>query len=253
MTPRSLAGVEHARLLECLDADYRRLRDVASADVSAPVPSCPEWSVAELLNHVARVYMHKVECIRLGHAPEPWPPDLSGREPLELLDSAYSALAEALTAHRPSDPAFTWYDPDQSIGFWIRRMTQETVIHRRDAELAFGVPTPAPDALAKDGIDELLVIFVGWASTKWANQMTDELAARTDDSIQVDEWFVRPTTEGYNVERTVGDASLRVNGSPSSLLFWLWNRAAPTDDPVTVEGDEAVAERFRETLTLSTQ
>jgi hypothetical protein len=30
------------------------------------------------------------------------------------------------------DPAGSWYTPDQTVGFWIRRMAQETVIHRID-------------------------------------------------------------------------------------------------------------------------
>jgi hypothetical protein len=134
-------------------------------------------------------------------------------------------------------------------------MAQETVIHRRDAELAFGLPTPAADDLADDGIDELLVIFVGWATTKWAGEIADELAARRDDTVLVGDRLLRPTMEGVRVERGLrdADAALRVSGSPSSLLFWLWNRSAPTDDAVVVEGDAAVAERFRETLTLSTQ
>jgi uncharacterized protein (TIGR03083 family) len=245
--------MEYARFLECLDADHRRMREVATGDLTTPVPSCPDWTVADLLDHVAKVYLHKVECIRLGRAPEPWPPDLSDREPLDVLDGAYADLAETFAAHKASDPAFTWYDPDQTVGFWARRMAQETVIHRRDAELAFGAPTPAADDIAKDGIAELLVIFVGWATTKWSGEIAAELEARIGDTVLVDDWLLRPTMEGVHVERGQDDARLRVSGSPSSLLFWLWNRSAPSDDPVVVDGDPSVAERFRETLTLSTQ
>jgi uncharacterized protein (TIGR03083 family) len=245
--------VDHGRLLECLDADYRRLRDVGEGDPTTVVPSCPEWTVADLLCHVAVVYLHKVECIRLGRPPDPWPPDLTDEAPLAVLERAYADLAETFAAHDPSDAAHTWYDPDRSVGFWIRRMAHETVIHRRDAELAFGVPTPAPEDLAEDGIDELLSIFVGWATTKWAHEISEELAAREGDTVLVDGWLLRPTPKGVVVERGGDEAALRVSGSPSSLLFWLWSRAAPTDDAVVVDGDEGVAERFRETLTLSTQ
>lgn len=245
--------MEYGRFLECLDADYRRLRAVGGGDPTSNVPSCPEWTVADLLYHVAEVYLHKVQCIRFGRAPEPWPPDLSGREPLDALDGAYAELAATFAAHTASDPAFTWYDPDQTVGFWIRRMAQETVIHRRDAELVFAVPTPAADDLAKDGIDELLDIFVGWATTKWAHEIAAELAARKDDTVLVDDRLLRFTPEGVRVERGRSGGALRVSGSSSSLLFWLWNRLAPSDDPVIVDGDQSVADRFRETLTLSTQ
>ncbi len=91
-----------------------------------------------------------------------------GEPPLELLDRSYAALTEQFAARRPEEHAFTWYGPDQSVGFWIRRMAQETVIHRVDAELAAGSQIAAiPADLAADGIDELLVIFVQYGTTNW--------------------------------------------------------------------------------------
>jgi hypothetical protein len=51
--------------------------------------------------------------------------------------------------------------PDQTVGFWIRRMAQETVVHRVDAELAAEVaPGAIPDDIALDGIDEFLIAFI---------------------------------------------------------------------------------------------
>ena len=127
--------MENQRLLECLQADYTRLRDVASAaDLTAKVPSCPEWTVADLVEHVSMVYLHKVECMRLGSAPDPWPPEGVDRsDPVALLDRSYAALSEEFASRPPQAHAFTWYEPDQTVGFWIRRMAQETVIHRVDA------------------------------------------------------------------------------------------------------------------------
>lgn len=43
--------MDTARLLECLDTDVARLREVAARDLSAPVPTCPEWTVEELVRH----------------------------------------------------------------------------------------------------------------------------------------------------------------------------------------------------------
>src|SRR5258708_19732096 len=86
---------------------------------------------------------------------------MNDEPPLELLDWAYAALTAEFAARRPEDHTFTWYDPDQTVGFWIRDMAQETVIHRVDAELAAAEPLAAiPGDLAADGIDELLVAFV---------------------------------------------------------------------------------------------
>src|SRR6476469_8225840 len=122
--------MESARLLEALATDFARVREVATtADLTAPVPSCPGWTIADLVRHVGEVYLHKVECMRLGSHPEPWPPaGIKAEEPLALLDRSYAALIAEFASRDPRDAAFTWYGPDQTVGFWIRRMAQETVI-----------------------------------------------------------------------------------------------------------------------------
>ena len=64
----------------------------------------------------------------------------------------HGELRAEFRAREPGAPAPTWFGPDQTVGFWIRRMAQETVIHRIDAELAAGLPvTPVPGDLAADG------------------------------------------------------------------------------------------------------
>ncbi len=57
--------MDNSRFLECLSADYGDLRDAATAvELTAPVPSCPGWTVADLVFHVAEVYLHKVTVMR---------------------------------------------------------------------------------------------------------------------------------------------------------------------------------------------
>ncbi len=141
-----------------------------AAALSAAVPSCPGWTVADLTRHVAEVYLHKNLAMREGAEPEPWPPkELAHEEPLALLDRAYAGLLGEFAARKPADPAGSWYTPGQTVGFWIRRMAQETVIHRIDAELGTGQPVaPVPSDLAVDGIDELLKVFVAYTSPSGA-------------------------------------------------------------------------------------
>src|SRR4029453_10276847 len=63
-------------------------------------------------------------------------------------------LLEALGSTDPATLLWTFHPPDQTAGFWRRRMAQETVVHRVDAESAHGRPRPVPAALAADGVDE---------------------------------------------------------------------------------------------------
>ena len=124
--------------------------------LTADVPSCPGWTVESVLRHTAQVYLHKVESIRRNALPEPWPPNLTHRDPLELYDEAAAALIAQLEESGPTAPSWTWWPEDQTPGFWFRRMAQETAVHRVDAELAHDVLTPIDAELALDGIDEVL-------------------------------------------------------------------------------------------------
>src|SRR4051794_11486993 len=98
--------MEPSRYLESLAADYARLRTLAASDLTADVPSCPGWSMADLAHHVGEVYLHKTLAIREGAEPEPWPPEeLAEEPPLALLERAHDALLGEFAGHRPTDPA----------------------------------------------------------------------------------------------------------------------------------------------------
>src|SRR5262245_56113422 len=114
--------MDNARFLECLDADYRRMHDViAQADMDARVPSCPDWTVKDLVEHTAGVYLHKVQSTERGSEElADWPPHLSGPTPLASFENAYAMLTNMFATHDPSDHSGTWYGPDQTVGFWIR-------------------------------------------------------------------------------------------------------------------------------------
>jgi uncharacterized protein (TIGR03083 family) len=254
--------MEYSRYLDCLAADFARLRAVVPTDLSAAVPTCPGWTVADLTRHIGEVYLHKTAAMREGAEPDPWPPkELAHEEPLALLDRAYAGLLDEFAAHKPEDQAGSWYTPDQTVGFWIRRMAQETVIHRIDAELGTGQPVASvPSDLAVDGIDELLKVFVAYSVAKWGNYFTDILAAspgrtytvRTDGGV----WRARTGPGLFAIEDGAGDdgTDVTVSGPPMAVLRWVWNREGAGDlSGVAVEGaPEAVAE-LRRCIVTATQ
>ena len=254
--------MEFSRFLDCLAVDFARLRAVVPIDLSAAVPSCPGWTIADLTRHVGQVYLHKTVAIREGAEPEPWPPsDLADEQPLALLDRAYAGLLDEFAVHQPQDRAWSWYTPDQSVGFWIRRMAHETVIHRIDAELGTGQPVTAVAAdLAVDGIDELLKVFVAYAVDEWGDYFTDMLAdspgrtylVRTDGAA----WRVQTGPGLFTVEDHNGDATadVTVSGPPAALLRWVWNRER-ADEPTsaTVQGAPEAVEQLRRCIVTATQ
>jgi uncharacterized protein (TIGR03083 family) len=248
----STVGMDPHRYLDCLDSDYARFREVVVLDRGAAVPTCPEWTVDDLTSHLAHVYLHKVACIRDGAAPDPWPtPGLAEEDPVDLLDRGFADLRGELVSHRPQDFAASWYTPDQTVGFWYRRMAQETVVHRIDAELAAGQPvTSVPDDLAVDGVDELVSTFVPFGLQGWPEYFAEVLGGSPGYLIELRAgetvWCVQtgPGRFAVTTGPAAGAADLTVSGGPEEMLRWVWSRETPgVPSPVRVDGSaEALAE-----------
>jgi uncharacterized protein (TIGR03083 family) len=260
--------MENSRFLDCLAADYSRIREIVPGHLDSSVPSCPEWTVADLTRHVGQVYLHKVHAMRTGVAdPKEWPPaGLQDEDPVELLDRSYAELVEEFASRKPSDVAATWYKPDQTVGFWVRRMAQETVIHRIDAELGVGAPVAAiPDDLAIDGVDELLKVFVSYGVSEWGEYFTGALADSPGRSYTINtdgvSWLVGTSpgrfSFGGGPGMTVPDyvsADVTVSGTPAALLRWAWNREAPGEPSgVTIDGAPEALAVFRRCVVIATQ
>jgi uncharacterized protein (TIGR03083 family) len=247
-------AVDEPRFLEYLDADHRRLRAAAAGALGERVPPCPDWTGADLLFHVAEVYLHKTESMRRGEEPEPWQPDL-GDDPLAALDDAYRRLTSELTTRGPDGFAPSWYTPDQTVGFWVRRMAFETVIHRVDAELAAGrAPEPIPDELAVPGIEEVLVCFLAYGTATYPEYVADRMAGCDGDTVRIDvpeaSWLVQLGPDVVTVTRGEADTDAVVRGEADAVLRWLWRRVG--NSAVELDGNRGAVGKLQGNLELAT-
>jgi uncharacterized protein (TIGR03083 family) len=246
------------RYRELLDEDFRRLRALVEEAGDRPVPSCPGWTAADVVRHTAMVYLHKVASIRDGVMPTPdsgWPPErVRTDEPGPLLEDAYRQLVEQLDNHRPADHAATWWPPDQTVGFWLRRMAHETSIHRRDVESAVGAETPVAPDLAVDGIDEVLALML---AGDWSDEVVPEASGAT---VLLEggghRWAVTLQPGEVTLDRSDADAdtdpgalTARVVGEPGQLVLWLWGRGPQP----SADGSPAAVAELRERLRRATQ
>ena len=250
--------MEYRDYLGQLDRDIGELlARMGSAELATEVPSCPGWSLADLAYHLAEGYQHKIEVIRTGVRPDPWPPEsprqIWGAPVLEFLEASAADFATELRRREPDQPCWTWYPEDQTVGFWARRMTHETVVHRWDAEDSVHQHTPIDAGIAVDGIDELLVVFL---SGDWSDDPqpppfgdVDVIAgrARWRVSLSADEVVARswPLPMGNS---PTADAQLE--GPEQALLLSLWGRQ--TSRP-SVAGDQALIVSLRDRLSLVTR
>lgn len=242
-------GLGARRYREVLEQDFARLRSVAPRALDRPVPECEGWTGADVLRHTALVYLHKVETMRRGDWPDPWPPEgLEEAEPLGLIDDAHGQLVSELDARDPAEHARTWWPQDQTVGFWVRRMAHETSVHRHDVESAAGEGTPVAADLAVDGIDEVLMIML---AGDWSDAPVESATgARVVVSSGGHDWEVTLGPERVDVSRTAsGGAVATVSGESSEVLLWLWGRGPRPD----VSGAEAAVTELRERLALATR
>jgi uncharacterized protein (TIGR03083 family) len=201
-------------------ADAAVVRAGAQLAPGAAVPGLDGWTALTVLEHLGDVYMHKVEVLRLGHPPDPWPPPGPDPEPFEWFDSAVGQLLAELGSRPAGEPAWTFAPFDQSVGFWHRRMAHESAVHRQDSEGAVGVRTPLDDVMAVDGVDEILGLLaaVPDSDIDLAPQAgtVEVRAGRASWHLDVDP---------HRLTVAAGPASaadVTLTGPPDSVLWWLW-------------------------------
>lgn len=215
-----------------LVADGQRLLDVASRDLTATVPACPDWTNEDLLSHMGVVWSAiAAQVQQRAAAPIPWK-ELPDRSPGEALDQLVAALSEA----DPATQLWTW-GADQTVGFYIRRAHLETAIHRVDAEQAVDDPTPVPAADGIDGVDELFTeVLAGRARTMPSGSL--HLHQTDGDG----EFMLRAADGAITVtrEHAKGDAAVRASGE--ELFLCAWGRRSL--DGLQIFGDVEVAAQW---------
>ncbi len=234
--------MEPSTYIAHLRRDGNALADAARGNLEAVVPSCPEWKVGDLVAHITHVYFHKNAVMTAGGTEKPNvqfedPP--GDDELIGWYEKTLGRLVTTLEEKDPEDECWTFFGPKR-LGFWHRRMAQETAMHRWDAEAAAGEPRPIDSELATDGIDEMLRVMIP------ADEIPYEGAPGTIHLHRTDgdgEWLV--TLERGKVPATrrgheKGDAALK--GVASDLLLLVWRRLSPKD--VETFGDQALVDGF---------
>ena len=228
---------------------------LAGHDHSLPIPTCPEWTLRQLVTHVGRAHRWAAEITRTrSDAPIPFRAVPDGRLPDDRAEQPAwlrAGAARIVDAVRDAGSDLVWsFIGPAPAGFWIRRMAHETLVHRADAQLAAGAePEPAIEAeVAADAIDEWLTLLAGGLGNP--DERARALPARaslhvhaTDDGLGGrGEWMIRHDADGLAVEPGHGKGDAALTGPAASLLLVLMRRRPASDPSVTVYGDSAVVD-----------
>jgi uncharacterized protein (TIGR03083 family) len=221
----------------------------ATAGTAARVPSCPDWSVTDLVEHLGAVQLFWAAVV--GAGPADGPPDesvLGDRTPHgDLLDWSAAATARLLAALRAAGPdrgCWTWWESagaPMTTGAVARHQVQEAAVHALDAQLAAGTPQPLPPAVAADGVGEHLTVGLS-ATADWPHE-PEQLVLDAGDGGT---WLVDLRRSGARVSPLAGPAggsgaAATVTASPADFVLAFYRR--PGGEP-QVSGDPAAFGRL---------
>jgi uncharacterized protein (TIGR03083 family) len=210
----------------------RALAATLDGDPTTPVPSCPGWSITDLVAHVGSYHRWTADLLQ-DASPQPRAPYSLSPDPDVPLAEWYLAsldlLLKAIDATDPDTPMWT-VTIDQKAGDWCRRQAHDLTVHRWDAQNAYGSAHPVDDEQAVDLIDELfqaalpyLLPFLGRTAPEFS------LALHSVDGTyrrRIHATTGQPYLSHDSHDPTPADATL--TGTPSDLLLALWRRTNAT-------------------------
>jgi len=200
----------------------------ADADPALGVPSCPGWSIADLVWHLGEVHWFWTAIIEArASAPDDVetdkPPRPTAYNDLLTWGQAHAdRMLDVLTATADDVTVWTWAldESDHTVGFIRRHQVQEAAVHRWDLQNAATSSTPDPiePDVASDSIDELLTVSLPW-SVHADKPILGTVHLHCTDTDG--EWFVHPDGR---VERLHAKGDVAIRGAASDLLLSLYKR-----------------------------
>jgi uncharacterized protein (TIGR03083 family) len=201
--------------------------DATGQDLDTRVPTCPEWRLSDLVEHLGDVFVFWRTQLRRGSIDAPAEPESrgvpTGVELWEWFERACRQLQSTLDDTDPAQACWNWSGTDLTAGWVGRRMALESAVHRYDTELAVGSPGVIDRELAVDGIDE-------WISVHLATDVPEAPEATlggvlclacADDSAA---WTVEISAGRLRWREGRGPAEAVLVGAASDLYLYCWNR-----------------------------
>ncbi|SNT63177.1 TIGR03083 family protein [Asanoa hainanensis] len=248
---RVLEFPEVLRLIEDRSAAFRAV--VASApDLDAPVPSCPEWTLRELAQHLGDGRRRQAAIVAAGPGAQPPPKTDPKGAPTAPRDRAAldawlaestELMLDAMRAAGPARGCWTWWGDSQApqtSGAVARHQIQELAVHTYDAQLTEGAAQPLPADVAVEGVDEFLTT-VSATTVPWPfKPATIDLHATEGGS-----WRLTLDADGVRCADLAADAepgNLAIRGAASDLVLYFYARVPL--DVLETTGDTEPMERL---------
>ena len=158
--------LEFADLLRLMDERSTAFQAAvaAASSLDVRVPTCPEWALFDLVQHLGEGRHKWAAIVAAGpaDAPAAVSAPVAPREREALLAWFAASVRELLDALREAGPdrgCWTWWGDSQSpenSAAVARHQLQQLAVHTYDAQVTVGAPQPLSSEVALDGVDEFL-------------------------------------------------------------------------------------------------
>jgi uncharacterized protein (TIGR03083 family) len=233
------------------------LTALANADEKARVPACPDWNVRELVAHLGGV--HNWAGLNAstgldGVSPRhPWMKLPSEAALSEWYAARADRLLELLAATDPDEPCWTLQKGYRTAGFWSRRQSHETAMHRNDVVAALGGAYSYEAGHAADGIGEVFDVFLYRRKVYGVPRVDVDVPVLIECSDQPARWLLAPHADDPELHDARGPvlsddqasgAAARLSGPAAGLLFTFWHRQSAEEAGLVADGDTALVSRL---------
>jgi len=222
---------------------------IRGADPTTPVPTCPEWTLQQLLRHVGRGNRWAAQIVADQRDTALDPREVRDGKPpddkdaaIDWLNAGAALILDSVDAVGADTEVWTFIGP-RPAQWWIRRRLHEATVHKADAAIALGIEIELSAEVAADGIDEWLdriAVETNAESSPLEAGRTLHLHA-TDGALgEAGEWTITGIGDGiaWSHEHGKGDVALR--GGAKDLLLAVVRRKSAADGGIEVFGDTPV-------------
>jgi uncharacterized protein (TIGR03083 family) len=248
--PRLVTTME----MKLLDSTVAQTREVAvwvtGADPLTPVPTCPAWTLADLVNHVGATQRWVTKLVSdgvtdpgvafsIGWEQAPAEPEGWSRWLADGADGVAASFSSATDGRSVFDPS----GGGDGVAFWSQRIFGEIAVHRIDAAVAlhraYEIDAPVAAAAVQDWLNNMA--SPGWAAnvpgfTEAMRGDGQTIAWVSDDTD--DAWLLRRTDAPLVLTHDRADADVTIHGPVRELLEIVSRRRSLGDaQSSTVVGD----------------
>ncbi|NMO52914.1 maleylpyruvate isomerase family mycothiol-dependent enzyme [Actinoplanes sp. TBRC 11911] len=227
------------------------------------VPTCPGWSLEDLIEHVGHLNRWAAQIIiqpdpalvAWDAVPDSAPSDYSAATLSDWLPGSQQAVVDAVQQVGPDTEVMTFIGI-RPARWWMRRLLNDSLMHQADAAISLGSHFHLTPSLAADNIAEALELFVARAGATYPTfegpllfptPLDEGKSLRlelTDLGLEGRAWSLVRNGDGVAFSGDHDFGATIVRGPALDLMLMIGRRVPVSQSHVEITGDPAVLDAW---------